>query len=67
VTTAVAVEAVSGSEQVIEARYGIKAGTLRTWRSRGEGPVYIKAGRTVIYMFADVEDYLTTKRVHPTA
>lgn len=56
---------VSGSEKDVEARYGIKAGTLRAWRSRVEGPPYVKAGTLVIYRFADIEAYLDENTVTP--
>ncbi len=32
--------------------------TLTTWRSRGAGPRYVKAGKLVRYRVADVEAWL---------
>jgi hypothetical protein len=31
--------------------------TLATWRSRGNGPPYVKIGGKVLYRLADVEGY----------
>lgn len=58
-------EQVSGTEQDVWARYRIKPGTLRTWRSRCEGPPYIKSGRSVLYRFAAVEAWLKANEIHP--
>lgn len=32
----------------------ISAGTLERWRSEGSGPVYVKAGRRVLYRREDL-------------
>ena len=42
----------------VEARYPIMAGTLANKRSKGEGPVYFKVGRKIIYRPEDIEAYL---------
>ena len=48
----------------IEARYGIKRGTLRAWRSRGIGPPFVRlTGRMPRYRIADVEDFLAARLV----
>lgn len=36
--------------------------TLRSWRSRGDGPAYVKAGRRVVYRVADLEGWLLERR-----
>lgn len=52
-------ERVCGSEKDVEARYGFKAGTLRTWRYQGIGPPYSKVnGRSVVYRFSDIDQWL---------
>lgn len=37
---------------------GHAPGTLRNMRHQGRGPRYIKAGRTVLYAVADLDDWL---------
>lgn len=63
--TAPVVEQTHGSERDVQARFGLKAGTLRTWRSRGEGPAYIKVNRAVLYEFATVLAYLKDHEIDP--
>lgn len=58
---------VCGSDKDVEARFGFKAGTLRTWRYKGGGPPYSKPGRSVVYFFADVEAWLRDHIVTPTS
>ncbi|MFH8566326.1 helix-turn-helix transcriptional regulator [Streptomyces sp. NPDC017988] len=36
----------------------IPAGTLANWRYRGEGPRYVKAGRSVRYRLVDLDSWL---------
>ena len=36
---------------------------LAQWRHRGRGPAYIKVGRKIMYLGADLNDYLTKRRV----
>lgn len=48
----------------VERLYGIRAGTLRAWRSRGEGPPYIEVSRRMPrYRRQDLDDYLASRRV----
>ncbi|MFV8381060.1 helix-turn-helix transcriptional regulator [Corynebacterium hindlerae] len=42
---------------------GISPGTLNNWRSRGDGPAYIKVGnRTVLYLISDLEAWLNAQQ-----
>lgn len=41
------------SKQLAE-RWGIREGTLRNWRYLGEGPAFMKVGRSIRYRMADV-------------
>lgn len=43
---------------------GLKPGTLRAWRARGEGPVYYLAGR-VWYYLADLDAWVKSRRRDP--
>ena len=38
-------------------RLGLSIRTLEGWRLRGDGPKWIKVGRTVRYRIADVEEF----------
>ena len=38
-------------------RWGIKEGTLRNWRYIGEGPAFMKVGRSIRYRMANVLYY----------
>jgi hypothetical protein len=46
-------------------RYGFSERTLESWRHRGEGPAYIKAGRLVRYSVTDFEQWLNRCAVRP--
>lgn len=39
--------------------------TLKTWRSRGGGPAFIKAGKEALYDTADVAAYLESGKTNP--
>lgn len=46
---------------------GIRPKTLKNWRSAGEGPSFIKVGRSVRYSVADLDQYLAASRVERLA
>jgi len=39
--------------------------TLAAWRSRGEGPKYIKTGKSIKYTKEDLDLYLKKQTVNP--
>ena len=41
---------------------GLAPGTLINWRIRGDGPVYSKLGRRVVYSSRDLEDFLCQRK-----
>ena len=44
------------------ARYtGLKKSTLDQWRSRGEGPKFVKLGRAVRYRRADLDEWIDSR------
>ena len=45
----------------------LKQQTLRSWRYRDLGPPYLKIVGTIRYLEADLDKYLRTRRVQPTA
>ena len=42
---------------------GIKYGTLKKWRSAGDGPTYVRAGSRVVYLIEDLDAWLHANRV----
>jgi len=46
------------TEQQVSERWNISLNTLRYWRSVGEGPPYVKIGRSVRYNVPALERYL---------
>ncbi len=45
-------------------RTGLSVHTLNQWRSQKRHFLYVKLGRRVFYINADVEDYIQRCRVH---
>jgi chromatin segregation and condensation protein Rec8/ScpA/Scc1 (kleisin family) len=37
--------------------------TLRNWRSQCRGPVYIRAGRRILYSIDDLKQFMANNRV----
>lgn len=54
------------NEAEASAYLGLAKATLRTWRCLKIGPKYAKAGRTVWYAVADLDDYLAKSEFHTT-
>jgi predicted DNA-binding transcriptional regulator AlpA len=46
---------------------GVSTRTLPQWRLRGQGPRFVKLGRAVRYLEADLAAYLDEQTVDPTA
>ena len=44
---------------------GCSVAALRKWRLLGKGPVYVKVERLVRYSNADLETFLSSRRVLP--
>lgn len=42
------------------------AGTLRYWRAVGDGPCYVKMGKTVLYEEAELVDFVKSNTVVPS-
>ena len=51
------------SPREVEEIYGIDSGTLANWRTYGKGPSYIKVGRLIKYVIADLEEYFERHRI----
>lgn len=52
--------------QAAENLTGLAVATLAKWRCVGGGPVFVKAGRKVLYRRADLIDWLNERRVAST-
>lgn len=46
---------------------GVSTATLRSWRCIGEGPIYVRLGRSVRYLLTDLDAFLISNRVEPRA
>ena len=46
---------------------GLSPKTLETMRSRGGGPTFVKLGKRVVYLIADIDHWLTNNRRANTA
>lgn len=53
------------TEEVAE-RLGVTKDALIAWRRRGQGPRYVKAGRSVRYDAADIDEWIEAQKVTPT-
>ena len=51
--------------EAIAARFGIPKGVWDAMRRRGEGPAYIKNGKTLVYRISDVQAWLDKNRFEP--
>lgn len=46
------------TEREVEKYFGVPTRTLQVWRNRGFGPAFVKAGRSVYYRPADIENFI---------
>lgn len=44
---------------------GLKPATLEIWRTRAEGPPYVKVGRKVMYSLDDLRAWMVARRQEP--
>jgi excisionase family DNA binding protein len=63
---AVATEEFVSTKQ-LAAQLGLTEVTLCQWRHRGQGPAFIRMGRTVRYRRTDVESWLAARTVGASA
>lgn len=55
------------NERAAAGYLGVSAATLRSWRCMGEGPIYVRLGRSVRYLQSDLDAFLICNRVEPRA
>jgi predicted DNA-binding transcriptional regulator AlpA len=46
------------NEHEVQEQFGLRVGTLRQWRFKGQGPRYLKIGRSCRYTAEDVLAFL---------
>jgi predicted DNA-binding transcriptional regulator AlpA len=51
------------TEREVADRLGLSVATLRAWRFRGKGPRYLRLGRAVRYLPADIDDFVCASTV----
>lgn len=44
---------------------GLQPATLEIWRSRAEGPTYVKVGKRVMYALADLREWMEARKKKP--
>ena len=55
------------NEKETEKLYGIPVRTLQKWRLTGEGPTFVKIGRSVRYRECDVERFIDERLRNSTS
>lgn len=51
------------TEREVSELLGLSVATLRAWRHRGQGPRFLRLGRAVRYLPADLEDFVRASAV----
>jgi helix-turn-helix protein len=47
-------------------RLGLKVATLRAWRHQCKGPAFVRLGRAIRYLTADIDNFLHANRHGPS-
>ena len=55
------------TEREVGELLGLSVATLRAWRHRGKGPRFLRLGRSVRYLPADVADFVRASAVDTKA
>lgn len=51
------------TEREVSDLLGLSVATLRAWRHRGQGPRFLRLGRAVRYLPADLDDFVRASAV----
>jgi excisionase family DNA binding protein len=51
------------TERQVAEQLGLSVATLRAWRHRGKGPRFLRLGRSVRYLPADVDEFVRVSAV----
>jgi excisionase family DNA binding protein len=55
------------TEREVAELLGLSVATLRAWRHRGKGPRFLRLGRSVRYLPADLTDFVRASAVDTTS
>lgn len=55
------------TEKLLAQRWYCSTSRLQHWRSKGEGPAYLKIAGRVLYRMSDIHDYETKHLVKPSS
>lgn len=55
------------NEKEVSRLLRLSPATLRSWRCRGKGPVFVKVGRRVLYPLPELEQFIGYKLEPPEA
>ncbi len=55
------------TEREVADLLGLSVATLRAWRHRGKGPRFLRLGRSVRYLPADLTDFVRASAVDTTS
>jgi excisionase family DNA binding protein len=55
------------TERQVAEQLGLSVATLRAWRHRGKGPRFLRLGRSVRYLPADVDEFVRASAVDTQA
>ena len=53
------------TEHEVAHRLGLSVATLRAWRGKRKGPRFVRFGRAVRYLSADIDWYVQANAVNP--
>ena len=62
-----AIQTRAWTEREVADQLGLSVATLRAWRHRGQGPRFLRLGRAVRYLAADIEDFVRASLVDVNA
>ena len=51
------------TEHEVAARFGLSVATLRAWRWKRKGPRFVRLGRAVRYLPADLDEFIVASAV----
>ena len=51
-----------GDERTVSQVLSVSLATLRRWRASGDGPGFVRFGKSVRYLLSDVESWAASKR-----
>src|SRR5262245_54425916 len=66
-TTAPSPTGTALTEVQVAEQLGLSVATLRAWRHRGKGPRFVRFGRAVRYLPADIEAFIRSSAVDTVA